>query len=167
MGLPREILRTRILNEVKMCQEALDHKITLDDPNISEFPTTLRVHLKNTPGPLRQGVKVTTVYEHRMLVEIGAEYPYQKPIVRWETEIFHPNIVPPERGGWVCIKLLDNWNFSSNLLSFIHGIESMLANPNPLSPYDDRTTLEAARYFAKQAYKPITLVVRGKSTDRD
>ena len=78
----------------------------------------------------------------------------EKPIVKWQTPIFHPNIMPPEEGGYVCTKLLENWDFRSSLVSFIKGIESLLVNPNPANPFgNDRCTMAAA-YFNRNKYHP-------------
>ena len=167
MALPLDILRKRLGNEIRYCKEQLPHKIELADPEFTEFPTTIYVTFKNIPGPVRKGDKVTHLHTHRMRMDITKEYPYQKPVVRWQTDIFHPNIVPPSRGGWVCTKLLDDWNFSSNLLGFLNGIESLLVNPNPKSPYSDETTLEAARYFLKNPYKPPMIVKARNAGDSE
>ena len=158
MALPLDILRKRLTNEIQLCKNQLPHEIEVIDPDFKKFPTTLLVTFKNIPGPMWNGTKVGHLYTHKMRVDITKDYPYQKPVVRWRTEIFHPNIVPPSRGGWVCIKLLDDWSFSSNLLTFLNGIESLLVNPNPKSPYRDETTLEAARYFLRNPYKPPIIV---------
>ncbi len=158
MALPKEILRKRLTNEIELCKTQLPHEIEVVDPKFSKFPTTVYVTFRDIPGPVWSKDRVSHQFSHRMRIDITEDYPYQKPVVRWETDIFHPNIVPPSRGGWVCIKLLDNWNFSSNLLIFLNGIESLLVNPNPKSPYRDETTLEAARYFIKNPYKPPMIV---------
>lgn len=165
MALPLDILRKRLKNEISLCREQLPHEIEVVDPEFTEFPTTIFVTFKNIPGPVWSGEKVSHTYTHKMRVDISKDYPYQKPTVRWETDIFHPNIVPPSRGGWVCIKLLDDWSFSSNLLTFLNGIESLLVNPNPKSPYSDETTLEAARYFLKKSYKPPMIVKSKKKKE--
>lgn len=164
MSLPLDILKMRVKNEVKMCIENLNHKIEVEDPEFKELPFRIYVTFINTPGPVLMDNKVTHVYTHKMMIKITKDYPYQKPIVKWETDIFHPNIVPPSRGGWVCTKLLDDWTFSSNLASFINGIESLLANPNPRSPYKDDTTLMAAKFFAKKAYKPPIIIKEKKAS---
>ncbi len=165
MALPLDILRKRLTNELELCKSELPHEIEVEDPEFKEFPTTIYVTFKNIPGPVWSGTKVTHLYNHKMRIDITTDYPYQKPIVRWQTDIFHPNIVPPIRGGWVCIKLLDNWSFTSNLLTFLNGIESLLVNPNPRSPYRDETTLEAARYFLKNPYKPPMIMKAKTATD--
>jgi len=91
-------------------------------------------------------------------MKITEEYPYEKPIVRWRTPIFHPNIMLPEDGGHVCTKLLDTWGFNSNLLAFIQGVESLLTNPNPLSPWGSKSCMAAAKYFNDTPYTPPTIV---------
>ena len=76
--------------------------------------------------------------------------------------IFHPNIQLPGDGGHVCTKLLDTWNFQSNLLAFIQGIESLLANPNPKSPWGTNSCTSAAQYFNKHLYDPPTGDLRAR-----
>jgi len=97
-------------------------------------------------------------FVHRMAVIISDEYPMEKPIVKWQTPIFHPNIMPPEDGGYVCTKLLENWDFSSNLMTFIKGIESLLANPNPKSPFGNDSCTRAAAHFNRTKYRPPVIM---------
>ncbi|MBM4237748.1 MAG: hypothetical protein FJ151_04610 [Euryarchaeota archaeon] len=109
-----------------------------------------------------------TRYEHRFSMIVSREYPFEKPLVIWKTPVFHPNIMMPEDGGHLCAKLLDDWSFNSTLLSFIKGIESLLLNPNPFSPFGSETCTAAAAYFNKAKLKsppiicpPAPKVVRG------
>jgi ubiquitin-protein ligase len=152
------MLRKRLNNEIQVCKENFIHEIKVRDPEFSEFPTTILVTINNIPGPRLKDNRILHNYTHRIRIDIPQEYPYQKPTVRFLTDIFHPNIVPPERGGWVCIKLLDKWDLSSNLMDLLKGIESLLTNPNSLSPYRDETTIKAAKYFLKNPYKPPNLL---------
>lgn len=62
--------------------------------------------------------------------------------------------MPPEDGGYVCTKLIEGWTFRSNLVAFIKGIEILLANPNPDSPFETDTCTRAAEYFNKNSYSP-------------
>ena len=124
MALPLDILKKRLTNEILLCKNELPHEIEVVDPEFSEFPVTIYVTFKNITGPVWRGNKVTHLFTHKMRIDISKDYPYQKPTTRWQTDIFHPNIVPPERGGWVCIKFLADWSFTSNLLTFLNGIES-------------------------------------------
>jgi ubiquitin-protein ligase len=152
------MLRKRLRREIQECGNDPTREIRVKDPGFSEFPVTMIVTIKNVPGPISREKKIASRYDHRMRIDISEEYPYQKPTVRFLSDIFHPNIAPPERGGWVCIKLLDNWSLSSNLAGLLKGIETLLMNPNPRSPYRDEITLKAARYFLKNPYCPPNIV---------
>ena len=140
----------------------LRHKIELSDKNFSSFPLTFLVTLMDSPGPSIENGVITTKYSHSLKIIITDDYPYQTPIVRWTSPIFHPNIMGPEEGGYVCTRLLKEWDFSSNLVSFIKGIESLLSNPNPDNPFESQGCTQAAEYFNKNSYCPeeIHLVKR-------
>jgi ubiquitin-conjugating enzyme E2 C len=154
MPLPADVLRMRIRNEVEMCQRELRHHISISDPTLQSFPILINVTLLRVPGPDWEQGKVVNRFVHRLGILINEDYPIEKPIVKWQTPIFHPNIMPPEDGGYVCIKLLEKWDFSSNLVSFIKGIESLLVNPNPVNPFGNDTCTRAASYFNRYKYKP-------------
>ena len=165
--LPKDILIMRVRQEIAMCKRKLDHIIAVEDDDIVDIPTTIMVTLVNVPGPvMKEEEELDHKYTHQFTMMITDEYPYQKPIVRWQSEIFHPNIMPPEDGGYVCTKLLDDWTFQSNLTIFIKGVETMLANPNPANPYATETCLQAARYFSRHKYRPPVLVERKRPKPR-
>ena len=154
MTLPMGLLRSRLLNELAMCRSNLDYSITCSDEGFSELPVTLEITMTGVPGPVLRNGAVEDRTEHGMSITITPEYPYEKPIVRWQTPIFHPNIMLPRDGGYVCTKLLDAWNFSSNLLGFIKGVESLLANPNPMNPYRSDSCMLASEMFMNSPYRP-------------
>ncbi len=131
MPLPVDVLRVRLRNEIEMCQRELRHHISVSDTSLSSFPVMVSVTFMRVPGPDWEEGRVVHRFVHRMAIVIGEDYPMEKPIVKWQTPIFHPNIMAPGDGGYVCTKLLENWDFSSNLMTFIKGIESLLVNPNP------------------------------------
>ncbi len=147
MSLPLEILKSRINNEISACERYLSHSINLPEKDFSEFPIDLEVDLKRMPALQLKDGRVKRRYEHSFSIIIDQNYPFKKPLVLWRTLIFHPNIMIPEDGGHVCIKLLDDWSFNSTLLSFIKGIESLLLSPNPSSPFGTDTCTAAAEYF--------------------
>jgi len=154
MTLPMNLLRTRLINELAMCRQSLEYNIDCSDEEFSELPVTLEVAMTGIPGPVLRMGRVEDNLEHAMQIIITPEYPYEKPIVRWQTPIFHPNIMLPRDGGYVCTKLLDAWNFSSNLLGFIKGVESLLANPNPINPYRSDSCMLASEKFIETPYSP-------------
>jgi len=154
MTLPANILRSRLVNELAMCRRSLDYPVECSDERFSALPVTLDVVMKGVPGPVLVAGEVQDRTEHGMQITITQEYPYEKPIVRWQTPIFHPNIMLPRDGGYVCTKLLDSWTFSSNLLGFIKGVESLLANPNPMNPYKSESCMLASEMFIEKPYRP-------------
>lgn len=142
------------MNEIRNCKENLrGHNIELVG-DIERFPITLKITIRGVPGPDLQDDEVVHRTEHIMVIEISEDYPYTKPLVIWGTPIFHPNIMLPDDGGFVCTKLLDDWTFASNLLSFITGVEALLSNPNPRSPYGTQSCTMAAERFNREPYVP-------------
>jgi len=154
MTLPMNLLRSRLLNELAMCRASLDYIVECSDEEFSELPVTLEVAMTGVPGPILRNGNVVDQTDHGMQIIITPEYPYEKPIVRWQTPIFHPNIMLPRDGGYVCTKLLDSWNFASNLLGFIKGVESLLSNPNPMNPYRSESCMLASERFITAPYRP-------------
>ncbi len=154
MSLPIDVLRLRIKNEIDACQRELRHHISVSDPTLSRFPIQINVHLLRVPGPAWEDGRVVHLFVHKIALIIGEDYPMEKPIVKWMTPIFHPNIMPPEDGGYVCTKLLENWDLSSSLSAFIIGIESLLSNPNPGNPFGSDACTRAAAYFNRNRYSP-------------
>ncbi len=141
----------------------LEHKFEVENPDLKSFPVVINVTLLRIPGPTLKNDKVSHKFSHKFKMEITEDYPYQKPIVTWQTPIFHPNIMLPEDGGHVCSKLLDDWGFNSNLLSFIRGIESLLVNPNPGNPFGTDSCTYAAYTFHQQPYRPPMIVSKQSS----
>lgn len=62
-------------------------------------------HLMITaPGLARNADGVLTVRRlHRCTAYLHLDYPRRPPVFSWLTPIVHPNILPPERNGGVCI----------------------------------------------------------------
>lgn len=158
-----DVLKKRVRNEIDMCQRELRHHVSVSDALISSFPIMLNVTLLRVPGPDWEDGKVVHRFVHRLSIVITEDYPMEKPIVKWQTPIFHPNIMPPEDGGYVCTKLLENWDFSSNLVAFIKGIETLLINPNPRNPFGNDACTRAASYFNRNRYRPPVVM---NQTDR-
>jgi len=147
MPLPREILEARLKNELAICQRFLRHPIHIGEQAFAEYPISVEISLLQIPGYEQANEEIKRRYHHRFLLEISEEYPFEKPNVVWRTPIFHPNIMMPDDGGFLCNKLLEDWNFNSTLLMFIKGIEYLLLNPNPTSPFGTETCTAAAQYF--------------------
>ena len=60
---------------------------------------------------------------HSFEVYLHLDYPRQAPQVTWLTPIFHPNILPPNRHGGVCI---GSWSPSENLADLCERLRRMV-----------------------------------------
>jgi len=143
MGLVRSILIRRINNEIRGLNEYLGLHLS-SVPEDALFPIELSIGLRNTSARISPD---ETGDSHMFSMSISEEYPYERPRAKWLTPIFHPNIMMPEDGGFVCVKTLDNWSFGSSLLSFVKGVEQLMADPNPLSPYGTTSCMAAAKWY--------------------
>ena len=149
MGLPSSLLRKRIENEVEVCGALEGRGVFIIAVSDRGFPVVLRICIKNVVAMAGVGSKPRWKSEHEFEIVLTSDYPYQKPVVRWLTDIVHPNIMHPSEGGTVCTKMLDRWGFGSNIAGFIAGIETLLANPNPKCPLDTPYCTKAAEYLNK------------------
>lgn len=150
MSLPKPVLLRRLSNELRKCSEYLGTDFDFDPSSVEDFPVEIDMRIGNVVAYSAPDQVIT---EHGLSIIITEEYGERKPEVRWKTPIFHPNIMAPEGGGYVCIKLLNDWTFGTTLLSFIKGVESLLNDPNPRSPFGTESCMAAAEYF------------KGKSTE--
>ena len=149
MGLVRPVLIKRINNEILGLNDHLGLKIGAAPEN-AEFPIEISIVLKNAAAKTS---KEETGSEHVFSVIVSEDYPYERPKAKWMTPIFHPNIMMPEDGGYVCVKTLDNWSFGSSLLSFVKGVEQLIADPNPKNPYGTDSCMEAAKWYSNNKPK--------------
>lgn len=152
--LPTDILKKRVSQEISLAKRKLPHIIAIEGQEINGFPVSLMITLIDVAGPIMKGDKLTHKNTHQFGITITESYPYEKPIIKWHSEIFHPNIKLHKNGGDVCTRLLDGWSFHSNLLAFIKGIETLLTTPNPKSPWGTDSCTKAAHYFNTHDYDP-------------
>lgn len=147
MPLPTDILLARLRNELRTCARYVVSSPDLSDRNNVAFPLEIEVELLKVPGPCVVGGRVMLRYSHRLRISVTRDYPFVKPKVTWLTPIFHPNIMMPDDGGYLCTKLLEDWSFNSTLITFIKGVESLVMSPNPESPFGTDSCTAAAEYF--------------------
>lgn len=152
MGLPHEVLVKRLTNELQRCSGYIGSNISFRTDEVS-FPVEITVFMTNVPAYAKAGGEIVQKKDHRYKMIINSEYPFEKPRARWETPIFHPNIMPPEDGGYVCIKLLDKWSFGSTLLSFMRAVEYLVGNPNAANPFGSDVCMSASRFYTDNEAK--------------
>jgi len=60
---------------------------------------------------------------HQAELYLHRDYPRRPPQIVWRTPIFHPNILPPEQGGAVCI---GSWTPSESLADLVLRLGEMI-----------------------------------------
>jgi hypothetical protein len=90
-----------------------------------------------TRSPKVVNRSICDIYLHR-------EYPRKPPMVIWRSPIFHPNILPPDRGGTVCF---GGWSPGETLADLVLRIGEMIQYKN----YDlaDALNMKAVRWVRK------------------
>ena len=103
--------------------------IYTNDANFTKFSAQL-YNLKDSP------------YENGLFeleIQIPERYPFEPPIIKFLTPIYHPNI---DEAGRICLDLLKsapdgNWKPSLNIGTLLTSIQILVTNPNlddPLKP---------------------------------
>jgi ubiquitin-protein ligase len=86
---------------------------------------------------------------HRCTLYLHREYPRRPPIVTWLTPVFHPNLLPPDRNGGVCI---GSWSAAESLADLCLRLRDLVSY-RTLNP-SDALDLEAARWASEHAVRP-------------
>ena len=78
----------------------------------------------------------------RLLIDFPTDFPNSKPDVNFKYPVFHPNVDcgnfdenNPAGKYHICIENLNNWKPEYNMVSIIHSIFTLLANPNASNGY--------------------------------
>ena len=61
-------------------------------------------------------------------IKIPKEYPFKKPICKFKTRMYHPNI--NKDTGAICLNILNNWNPSLTISNVLMSIMLLLYTPN-------------------------------------
>ena len=65
-------------------------------------------------------------------MEFTHEYPHRAPVVKFITQIYHPNVYTD---GRICLDILTNeWSPIYDIEALLTSIRSLLCDPNPNSP---------------------------------
>ncbi|KAI8433117.1 hypothetical protein MSG28_013967 [Choristoneura fumiferana] len=72
----------------------------------------------------------------KLTITIPEKYPFEPPLVKFVTPVYHPNI---DKGGRICMDLLKMppkgaWTPTITLDTLLITLQTLLANPNPDDP---------------------------------
>ncbi|MGM0406225.1 MAG: ubiquitin-conjugating enzyme E2 [Thermoplasmatota archaeon] len=147
--LPRDIWSSRIENEIEKLR---DNNIEIIEVNFSKKTFSCKLKMIDTPGPINIGSKIALSFDHVIHIDVPRSYPYEKPRLEWRSEIFHPNIKPPEKGGRIWIEYLENWHFSKSLITLIQEIKNLLLNPDIKRRWKIRQCIEAYDVYISSGF---------------
>lgn len=156
MSYPPEIILRRLGNELKECREYIGSDFKLD-PNAT-LPITIDMIMSNVFGYEAENKPIT---RHEFSIVITENYGQLKPEVRWRSHIFHPNIMDPDDGGLVCLKMLNEWEYGMHLSEFISNVEMLVMNPKPYNPFNTDSCMRAAKYYIDNETKFKATIRKG------
>jgi ubiquitin-protein ligase len=86
---------------------------------------------------------------HRCTAYLHLDYPRRPPVLVWATPIMHPNILPPERNGGVCIGA---WSAGESLADLVRRVTDLVAYR--AFNVDDALDLDAADWVRARSVAP-------------
>lgn len=88
-----------------------------------------------------------TVYEgmtFKVSLQFKGNYPFEPPVVRFESPCFHPNV---DKYGNICLDILkERWSAAYSVRTVLLSLQSLLGEPNNESPLNT----QAAELWADQ-----------------
>lgn len=78
-------------------------------------PESYKVALE-APGLSLDRRRIIEQKHHEFVLYLHHDYPRRPPVIKWQTPIFHPNLLGPERNGGVCIGA---WSASESVADLV------------------------------------------------
>ena len=135
------------MHQIRLKKEYNDIQRIGESDIINSNNIKLNISLKNndiTHWKVLFNGPIDTPYEngiYELDVSFSHEYPFKAPIIKFITNIFHPNI---STEGEICFDMLkDQWTPSLTIYKVLQSVISLLPNPNP----DDSLNLEARNLY--------------------
>ncbi|HMT04269.1 MAG TPA: ubiquitin-conjugating enzyme E2 [Solirubrobacterales bacterium] len=123
-------------------QDQLSFEATGDPPEAYE------VAIK-APGLALDGRRVVERDEHRFEVYLHRDYPRRPPVITWQTPVYHPNLLGPDRNGGVCIGA---WRASESLADLVTRLVDLVSYRS--FSLDDALDTDAASWIRRFALEP-------------
>lgn len=104
------------------------------DDKINELKASI---LGNEDTPFENGV-------FKLEISLTERYPFEPPLIKFVTPIYHPNI---DSAGRICLDLLKmppkgSWKPSLNISTILKSIQILMSDPNPNDPLMDEIATE-------------------------
>ncbi|KAG6458366.1 ubiquitin-conjugating enzyme E2 T [Manduca sexta] len=150
--------KSRLLREVKNFETKPPWGITCK-PQKEDIYDILLVTLQGPKGTPYEGGTF------KLVVTIPDKYPFEPPLVKFTTPVYHPNI---DDSGRICMDMLKmppkgTWSPTMTLETLMVSLQTLMANPNPDDPlmvdeayeykYDIDRFMKHARKFTEMHAK--------------
>lgn len=96
-------------------------------------------HITHTPQPTSPYAPGT----YGLILTLPTDYPFKPPVLKFTTRIYHPNVTNDQLGN-ICLGTLkaENWKPSTKIAAVLEAIRSLLEEPQPDDPLEDRIAEE-------------------------
>ncbi|MCO5316323.1 MAG: hypothetical protein M9938_09215 [Solirubrobacterales bacterium] len=101
------------------------------------------------PGIRLENRRVAVADQHRCEIYLHREYPRRPPVITWQTPIFHPNILGPDRNGGVCI---GDWSASESLPDLVVRLIDLVSYGS--FSIEDALDTDAAAWVSRLGIEP-------------
>jgi ubiquitin-conjugating enzyme E2 A len=130
--------RRRLMTDYKALMKEENYDIAAD-PDQNNLMLWYAIILGPDDTPWEGGV-------FKLKLEFTEEYPNKPPVVKFLTQMYHPNIY---LDGKICLDILQKeWSPIYNVASILTSIQSLLSDPNTDSPANS----EAAKIYDSDKY---------------
>lgn len=102
-----------------------------------------------TPGLALDGRRLVERDRHRFEIYLHRDYPRRPPVITWQTPIYHPNLLGPDRNGGVCI---GSWRASESLADLMGRLVDLVSYRS--FSLEDALDTDAASWVQRFSLKP-------------
>ncbi|TGJ83207.1 hypothetical protein E0Z10_g5569 [Xylaria hypoxylon] len=153
----------RVAKELSdMVADAANSKISAEPVDNSGDLTHLKARISGPPGTPYEGGKFIVD------VKIPTEYPFRPPSMKFDTQVWHPNISSVT--GAICLDTLSTaWSPVLTIKSTLLSLQSLFESPEPKDPQDAEVAkmmINDPEAFNKKAHEWSVLYAGAPRNDR-